>query len=367
MSNLNKRLVPFVPLVPSTNGTISTISTNEYKYSLEPGSKKYQCPRCNKKTFVRYVDNETRNYLSSEFGRCDRESKCGYQNKPKAKSDWMPLIPYTKPKLTFIPNNVLQETLKGYEKNIFIQNLLKEFEDYEIENVVSQYYLGTVQNGYRAGAITFPFIDIKGNTRTIQVKQFDQANHTTGTDFLHSIIEKYYTKNKKPVPEWLTEYKKNEKKVSCLFGEHLLSKYPNKDIALVEAPKTAVYASLHFENFNWLAVYNLSSFSFDKLKALQGKTVFVFPDLSKDGKTFKEWQTKAKQFEERLTGTKFIFSDFLEQFASDKDKTEGKDIADYLVKHKIAPVQTIGDILDYYRNKGLTELPSNVEINYTMN
>src|SRR5690606_25674809 len=32
-------------------------------------------------------------------------------------------------------------------------------------------------------------------------------------------------------------------------------------------------------------------------------------------------------------GTHFIFSNLLEQLASDKDKGQGKDIADYLIKH----------------------------------
>ena len=133
-------------------------------------------------------------------------------------------------------------------------------------------------------------------------------------------------------------YLKQDKRVSCLFGSHLLSKYPQNPIALVEAPKTAIYGSLYFgfpeqpENFIWLAVYNKSSFSYDKLKVLQGRDVYTFPDLSKDGNTFKEWETKAKEMENRLPGTKFIFSDLLEQLAPETDKYEGYDIADYLIK-----------------------------------
>lgn len=52
------------------------------KYRLDNSSKKYPCPACNKKTFVRYVDNETGYYLKDSFGRCDRESKCRYHHAP---------------------------------------------------------------------------------------------------------------------------------------------------------------------------------------------------------------------------------------------------------------------------------------------
>jgi hypothetical protein len=244
----------------------------------------------------------------------------------------------------FFDLETFKQTLQPerYEKNTFIQNLFYRvqfpFEVDEVTKVVQLYRLGTVANGYRAGAITFPFIDKKGNVRAVQVKQFDEQNHTTGTDFLHSIIEKHHIRNNEPLPEWLEAYTKQDKRVTCLFGEHLLSKYPNNPVALVEAPKTAVYGTLYFglpetpESLIWLAIYNKSSFSFDKLKALQGRFVYVFPDLSKDGSTFKEWETKAKEYEDRLPGTRFIFSDLLERLAPERDKSEGKDLADYLIK-----------------------------------
>ncbi len=321
----------------------------EYKYILEPGSRKFICPVCQKKTFVRYIDTETGEYLPEQYGRCDRESKCTYHLNPYkdgyGKERGKPEIPiswkHEVSKPVFIPVEVLKQTLSGYEKNVFIQNLLTRvafpFEVKDSEKIIPLYNLGTVQHGYRAGAVTFPFIDIENNVRAIQVKQFNETNHTTGTDFLHSIIEKYYTRNNKPLPEWLRSYNKNEIKVSCLFGEHLLSKYPHSPVALVEAPKTAVYGTLYFgfpehNNLLWLAVYNKSSFSFDKLKALKGRDVFVFPDLSKDGNTFKEWQTKAKDYEKQLPGARFIFSDLLEQLASETDKENGNDIADILIK-----------------------------------
>ena len=353
-----------MPLVPRAKQQFQKM--DKHRYTLEKGSRKHHCPNCNQKTFVRYIDTETGDYLPEEYGRCDRESNCSYHLNPyldgyakaiqeqekgsrsELPNNWKPkrkkAIPQPTPEPVFFDFDTFKQTLQPerYEKNTFIQNLFYRvqfpFEVDEVTKVIQLYRLGTVANGYRAGANTFPFIDIKGNVRAVQVKQFDEQNHTTGTDFLHSIIEKHHTRNNKPLPEWLEAYTKQDKRISCLFGEHLLSKYHSNPVALVEAPKTAVYGTLYFglpetpESLIWLAVYNKSSFSFDKLKVLQGRFVYVFPDLSKDGNTFKEWETKAKEYESRLPGTRFIFSDLLEQLAPERDKSEGNDLADYLIK-----------------------------------
>lgn len=328
-----------MPLVPRAKQQFQEM--DKHRYSLEKGSKKHHCPECNKKTFVLYIDTETGDYLPEQYGRCDRESKCSYHlnpyldgyakaiqekekgNRSEFPNNWKPLqkkvTSQPTPEPVFFDFDTFKQTLQPerYEKNTFIQNLFYRvqfpFEVNEVTRVIQLYRLGTVANGYRVGANTFPFIDIKGNVRAVQVKQFDEQNHTTGTDFLHSMIEKHHTRNNKPLPEWLEAYTKQDKRISCLFGEHLLSKYHSNPVALVEAPKTAVYSTLYFglpetpESLIWLAVYNKSSFLFDKLKVLQGRFVYVFPDLSKDGNTFKEWETKAKEYENRLPGTRFIF------------------------------------------------------------
>lgn len=53
-----------------------------FKYSLDTGSSKYVCPNCNKKTFVYYVDTVSGKHLTTDYGRCDREQRCGYHKAP---------------------------------------------------------------------------------------------------------------------------------------------------------------------------------------------------------------------------------------------------------------------------------------------
>jgi len=346
---------------------------------------KLDCPYCGaKKHWQRYYDKVTGEILPERHGLCDNATKCGEGINPykdgyakqveaeekgifssvvtpqkpatTSRKPWRPL-PQVDP--SFIPFEVLKKTRNGgWEKNIFIQNLLNRvkfpFPHKDIEKVIAHYDLGTVCNGYMSGAITFPYRDISGNVRTIQVKQFDESNHTTGQDFLHSIIEKYYQDKSQPLPGWLEAYLKNEKYVSCLFGEYRLTKYPTNPIGLIEAPKGAIYSTLYFgfpdnpKNLLWLAVYNLSSLTLEKCKVLKGRDVYLFPDLSKGGRAFKLWSDKAKEFSRELPGTRFEVSDYLEKNASESDRVAGADLADYLITQ---------DWRKYRQNIGENERP----------
>lgn len=331
---------------------------NNHRYQLQKYNglqSKYACPQCKAKhSFVKYIDTETGMYLADTVGRCDNEEKCQYHYKPKQyfvdnNIQYMPLNePNIKTKAVFsnervfIPYDVFSWTLKGYNQNVFINNLLNNipypFLVDDVKRVVEFYKLGTITKGPRTGAITFPFIDVFNNVCAVQVKQFDCNNHTISTDFLHSIIERALIKDGKSLPKWLEAYNKNDKKISCLFGAHLLAKFPLNPIALVEAPKSAIYATLYFgtpnsvKDFLWLAVYNLSSLSIDKVGALKGRKVVLFPDLSLQGHAYNLWCKKAKEFNASMPNTQFIVDDLLEKHATQALKEQGSDIADVLVK-----------------------------------
>lgn len=362
MKNVSNKLAPFVPIVHRAK---NTSSTTVYRYRLASNTvQKIDCPFCRaKKHWQRYIDVETGEVLPENHGRCDNSDKCGKWITPKdtgyskticeqeKRSDFELFLKHknhsqneTKTEPIYFNYETFQYTLakERYEKNVFVQNLIKNiqfpFPRNEVEKTLQLYKSGTITKGYMRGAITFPFIDAQGNVRAIQVKEFDKQNHTKATDYLHSIIIKHYNRNDIQLPKWLEEYSNQQKFVSCIFGEHLLSIYKSNPIALVEAPKTAIYGALYFglpeseDSFIWLAVYNKSSFSFDKLKVLEGRKVIVFPDLSKKGDTYKEWQEKSKQYEKQLKNTRFIFSDLLEKYASDEERNRGLDIADFLIK-----------------------------------
>jgi predicted RNA-binding Zn-ribbon protein involved in translation (DUF1610 family) len=345
--------------------------SKEYRFTLDKTSKKHPCPACGKKTFVRYVDTETGDYLAAyEYGRCDRSEHCGYhlnpykdgyakavtggQNNPVGGDSTSILYLYSKlknpkaggiatDKQAFIPNEIIDATIRnGYDQNTFIQNLINRvphrIPKEDVFSICQMYKLGTVAKGCRSGAITIPYIDHEERTRFIQVKTFDHTSHTTGTDSLTSIIGRDAKAKGKTVPDWLMAYNRNELKVSCLFGAHLLKRFPTNKIALVEAPKTAIIGTLYFgipetpEDLLWLAVYSRDALTIEKCKPLQGRTVFMFPDASKDGSSFEKWVKQAHEIMKALPGTRIVVSDLLERTCSTEDKIKGNDLADYLLQ-----------------------------------
>jgi hypothetical protein len=326
----------------------------EYRYSLETGSKKHICPGCGKKRFVRFIDNETKQYLPDQFGRCDREVNCGYILKPNTGTlaqlkEGEKRIPPAynqriKPKIktlpTYIPTDILKQSRKVYEQNKFVLYLLSLFGPDITQKLITNYHLGS-SNSRWSGATVFWFVDVSGNIRAGQVKLFDNSGHTAKqfnsadepkscTSWVHSIIKYNLEKAGKLLPGWLLTYQEQGNYVSCLFGEHLLKIDPGKPVAIVEAPATAIVASVYLPQFIWLAVGSLSYLTVDRCEVLSGRNVVLFPDISKDGKAFDLWSKKARE----LTHiTFFSVSDLLEQAATREEKLKGLDLRDYLTRY----------------------------------
>jgi hypothetical protein len=113
----------------------------QYQYILEKGSKKHICPGCGKKSLVRYLNSEDNNYLPEQYGRCDRESKCGYNSNPyndgytnwnserrdyndvRQKQYARARVAIT-PTPVYIPAEVFSKTLKTISKTILYKTFL---------------------------------------------------------------------------------------------------------------------------------------------------------------------------------------------------------------------------------------------------
>lgn len=324
-----------------------------YRYTLERGSQKHICPGCGKKRFVRFIDTDTGEYMPAAYGRCDREINCGYFHKPEngtmahmergKNRHGKPLYDHQRSKkqviktsATYIPFDILTQSQQGYETNHFVTYLRSLFGIDITNKLIQRYRIGS-SGGRWPGATVFWWVDVSGNVRAGQVKQFDQTGHTaksmdgsSRTTWVHSILKYSHEAKQKSLPGWLSAYLgQGGNFVSCLFGEHLLTENTVKPVAIVEAPATAIVASVYLPAFVWLATGSLSYLTAARIQVLSGRQVFLFPDLSADGRAFALWSNKAKEL--AGIGT-IIVSDLLEHSAAITERAQGLDLRDYLTR-----------------------------------
>lgn len=233
-----------------------------YKYQLRRGGRKMVCPNCGQRRFVPYVlteDNET--IVNPYWGRCDRESSCGYWMKPNGNVQLPDTARIVKPvePLRFdhtcgIPNRF--NSLMPYAE--WLVGKEKAGKAFELYNVTTMYgdwcvFWQVAKDGtIRAGKAIRYVLGHRDKTQTPPVK------------WLHKdkALKSFYT---------------GEALEQCFFGEHLLTE--GCKVAVVESEKTALLMSAIRGDYVWLAAggsCNLQNPT--KNKVLDGYDVTVFPD-----------------------------------------------------------------------------------------
>jgi hypothetical protein len=297
---------------------------------------RHTCPACNQKNqFTRFVD-DAGNYIADDVGICNRSSKCGYRytakqyyadhstdkkdfKKGKKRSNANYGFADNKPSANlakvsqpdYIPFERFKLTLGNYERNAFVQFLLNLFPDCleEIQNALNLYFVGTYQD-----YTCFPSIDRLNRVCRAKLIRFnpETGKRLKGDYDTSSLVRKLKLKED-------FNYKQ------IFFGEHLLPKYPNKPIAVVEAEKTAVLASLCFPEFVWIACNSKTWLNVERLQRLGQRQIILYPDA--DG--FELWQGIAQ--DARKQGLTIKVSNLIENHATTEQKTNGYDLADYLI------------------------------------
>ena len=312
---------------------------------------RHTCPACGRPhEFVLYVD-ESGNKLADNVGRCNRESSCGYHYTPKQyfldhpearggktwqeelqaevdKRTASAAVSHTKSQpaqLCVIPDDVVRRTIKYNRDSNFITFLRTLFDPVVIEGLIDEYRLGVARNG----SVIFYQLDIQGRCRTGKIMQYDpETGHRIKNENVPGRITWVHSLMKK-----LEQLPESWELSQCLFGEHLLTEYPDKPVALVESEKTAVICAGLMHKFIWLATGGKSQIN-DRLLVLKGRKVVAYPDV--DG--FQEWTEKLARYEE----LHITVSPILQQEATPEDLDNHIDIADWLIRLKTHPVDASG-------------------------
>jgi hypothetical protein len=291
------------------------------KYILEPYkgmSTRHRCPACRhrNKTFSRYIDVDNNQYLHETVGRCERVDKCGWHLTPKQyfadNGEQQSLSKYIKVTLpppqppSFIDRQIFKASLSGYDINNLIKFLLDRFGQAAAQELITKYFIGT--SNYWPGSTVFWQIDKSGNVRSGKVMLYRAENgkrvktpynHIT---WAHTVLK-------------LRGYNLKQ----CLFGEHLLAN-STKPAAIVESEKTALIASLYLPKYIWLACGSLQNLTADRCSVLKNRPTILYPDLN----AFEKWSIKGKDLG-------FQTSETLEQVATETERTQGLDLADFLL------------------------------------
>ena len=293
-------------------------------------ASRHICPSCHspKRSFTRYIDTETKQYIHDTVGRCERENNCGYHYKPKDyfQAHGQPLgqqnhhrsRPYIEQKreTSYIPLDMVKESLSKYAANNFVQYLISVFGESKAMEAVRRYFVGT--SDHWNGGTVFWQIDNDNKVRAGKIMLY---NRETGKRVKEPYNHIQWTHKAKDLKDFVL--------TQCLFGSHLLRNTDKaKQIAIVESEKTAIIASIYEPDFVWMATGSLSNLSKEKCNVLKGRKVVLFPDI----KGYEKWEQKAKELRHILTSVQV--SNLLESKATDKERTDGLDIADYLLQYK---------------------------------
>ncbi|HTD39228.1 MAG TPA: DUF6371 domain-containing protein [Mucilaginibacter sp.] len=264
--------------------------------------------------------------------------------KPKRKINHEPLTNNHQP--LFINPEIVDATICKYERNNFVQYLLETFGIDVTYRLICQYRVGTAKHW--RGATVFWQIDAEGWVRTGKIMLYDTQtgkrvkkpfSHIT---WAHCLLEpKSESRESQKSPEdknaadlrtsGLADFRTTFKLKQCLFGEHLLTQFPDKPVAIVESEKTAIIASAYDESFIWLACGSISNLNATICKPLHGRRVTLYPDLG----AFDKWKAKARQLQQAIPKSKFTVSPVLEQQANDDDRKKGLDLGDFLHRSNV--------------------------------
>lgn len=290
-----------------------------YKYHLEPYSptSKKTCPKCGrKKCFTMYLD-ENNTPAGEQYGICDHVKECGYRLYPTGtinNSDLEPVIVAKKEAFFYDTETASAFNIKKYENGL-IRFLLTKFQKSELEQILNNYFIGSVNDG-----IIFWQIDENYKIHRGKIMWYNPDGHRTkvkdqtGGEYAKiSMMWKFLNRKQENEPEM------------CYFGQHLTSLYPDKPVAIVESEKTCLIGSLIEPDFNWIATLSINNFQSYRLNFLKNfkNYVFVFPD--RDG--YPAWKEKTAQILNLMPGLRISVNDFILEYGKEKE-----DLADVFLR-----------------------------------
>ena len=364
----------------------SVFDMEQYRFTLDRSSKKFVCPQCKQKTFVKYIDSETKSYLPDDFGKCDRLTNCQY-HKASSKGRKCYLVGFLALKsitdkayrltdlngiVSIVPKSqVLEQTpidcwitefyLKE-SKIYYLSSESKYFNDGEVcfTNTVSSNAPIEKEPSFHEKELLYEmciqkpqtdnlteYLKIRfTDTKILSVRrkfflcgsshlwkdatvfwQIDEKEQIHGAKIM--LYDKLTGKRvKSPYNHinWLHKSCKVPDFVlnQCLFGLHQIIENGNKTVIITESEKTAIIMSIYLPQFIWMATGSKQNLKRELLNPIKKRKIVLYPDKGE----FENWSNKANELNKE--GFNISVSELIEKTAYEK----GFDLADlYLLTH----------------------------------
>ena len=282
------------------------MNDREHRYQLESrrltGRRvvKVNCPQCGRRRcLVRYVDTrEGFSYLADNVGRCDHEQSCGYHYRPGEyfrdnpwvgkEQAWQRGVQWRAPERVavreppFVPLHPSIVSRSHSPRSTFWQWLSTEAARrlgataLDVQRVFDDYLIGAT----RRSDVIFWQVDGRGLVHGGHIMQYGPDGHRLGyQSWVHAVLMRQGL-----LPQ---DYVLRQ----CLFGEHLMARRPTAQVGIVESEKTALVLALRYPQHVWLACGGCGGLSVEKLRALRGRQVTLFPDAG----CLTKWEVRMRQ------------------------------------------------------------------------
>lgn len=323
-----------------------------YRYKLEDhsGRQKHQCPDCKEQTFVYYVYSANNQPIDGLYcGKCERINNCTYHLKPSEYFQEYNVCPdefqYNEDPeddekqhdyINRVSPGILKDSMLN-PANSFTTFLLSYLnDDYEtLMKLVRLYNLGTYSDSETPDQILFEKYDRKD---AVIFWQVDINNECRDGKIM------FYNDRGKRLerPYWMhcyySQYQRKFKLEQCLYGEHLLNKFPDaRNILIVESEKTAILLKHYFlpdPNVLVMASGSAQGLNPDKFRVFQDQEIYLLPDIGCESL----WQDQAEKINNKLGLNIQVYpsQEFIEDyFNANFTLKPGEDIADYLITRQL--------------------------------
>ena len=326
---LRKRGVEYVCLCPFH------ADENLGNFSINPAKGVYKCFACGAggdaiKFLMEYRDSkltypEALHYIAKKYSIPipDDDWKGGerWQNiKPATPKQ----IIETKREMLIHPREDVSKLKDGMEHNVFVMWLRSlPWTDEQRKRLEQVLWLYCVRHWPKDGRVVFWQIDNEGRPHGAKMMCYNPNGKRVKKEQDEERSRPRWVHNQEGFREHLDL--DHHQFVASLFGMHLMNRYPNATITIVESEKTALIMATAYGNLDknlWLACGGLEFLKVEALRPLieSGRRVWVWPD--KDG--VEKWKVKVGHLINDQFG---IYTQFFDKYWIPEDGKKA-DLAD---------------------------------------